>query len=227
MKVLLIDDHPMMLEALSAVIQAMRPEAEVFKAQGVAEAQALLETHPGVELTLLDLMLGDGDGFEVLSTLREAHPTVPVVVVSASENTGDIVRALDLGAMGFVPKRASHQTLVEALRKVLSGGIFIPDTLYRSQRGGALPVPSAVQEPPHLDRWSLTPRQRDVLACLLRGLPNKLIARELDLSVETVKDHVASVLRTLNVATRTQAVLAVSQVAANAGGVNWQRRGHV
>jgi DNA-binding NarL/FixJ family response regulator len=227
MKVLLIDDHPMMLEALAAVIQAMRPEAEVLKAQGAGDAQRLLEAHPAVDLTLLDLMLGDGDGFEVLGTLREAHPTVPVVVVSASENAGDIVRALDLGAMGFVPKRASHQTLVEALRKVLSGGIFIPDTLYGANRGAPTPGSSTVQEPIHLDRWSLTPRQRDVLGCLLRGLPNKLIARELDLSVETVKDHVASVLRSLNVTSRTQAVLAVSQIAVNAGGVSWQRRGHV
>jgi DNA-binding NarL/FixJ family response regulator len=182
---------------------------------------------------LLDLALGDADGFDLLVELRAAHPALPVVVVSASERTSDVIRAIDAGAMGFVPKRSSNAALFDALRMVMSGGLYIPQQMLGLD-GPPLPegdtVP-AVMRPvadharaePHqqamsLDKIGLTPRQSDVLALLLQGQPNKLIARELNLSVETVKDHVAAVLRALNVSSRTQAVLAVSQMTQGQGG---------
>jgi DNA-binding NarL/FixJ family response regulator len=130
--------------------------------------------------------------------------------------------------MGYVPKRASNETLFEALRMVMMGGIYVPPMTMGSETN--LPVPegdtipsvlrvvreqahdSGFQGQPGLESLGLTPRQTDVLALLLQGKPNKLIARELKVSVETVKDHVAAVLRALNVSSRTQAVLAVSQM---------------
>ena len=139
--------------------------------------------------------------------------------------------------MGFVPKRASNEILFEALNVVMSGGIYVPPMTLRSfgdgdgAPAGAGSVPQAlavvreqaeagaVQKTPPLASLGLTPRQTDVLALLLQGKPNKLIARDLNLSVETVKDHVAAVLRTLNVSSRTQAVLAVSQMT-HKGGLN-------
>jgi DNA-binding NarL/FixJ family response regulator len=128
-----------------------------------------------------------------------------------------------------VPKRSSNELLFEALRQVMSGGIYVPPMTLGSERAAAPPhsgdtVPSFMprvgstaaqgdfQTQPSLASLGLTPRQTDVLALLLQGQPNKLIARELKLSVETVKDHVAAVLRALNVGSRTQAVLAVSQM---------------
>jgi DNA-binding NarL/FixJ family response regulator len=137
--------------------------------------------------------------------------------------------------MGFVPKRASNETLFEALNVVMSGGIYVPPMTMGSEPSPLKPegdtVPSVlrvvreqaeageVQAQPPLASLGLTPRQTDVLALLLQGKPNKLIARDLNLSVETVKDHVAAVLRTLNVSSRTQAVLAVSQMT-HKGGIN-------
>lgn len=224
MKVLLVDDHPMIRGALQALVQALRPGAEVFNAATVREAHEVLRQHPEVDLTLLDLFLGDGDGFQVLDELRREHPAVPVVVVSASENAGDVIRALDMGAMGFVPKRSSNAEVSAALAKVLAGGISIPSDWGGPNRGAQVARPPE----PDLNRWRLTPRQKEVLSCLLRGLPNKLIARELDLSLETVKDHVQAVLRALNVSTRTQVVVAVGQAGNTADqGLSWHRRAHV
>ena len=165
-----------------------------------------------------------------------------MVIVSASDRASDVIRAIDLGAMGFVPKRASNATLFEALHLVMQGGIYVPPMTLGSERPAGqarrrhrAELPShraraggraaSRQQQPSLATIGLTPRQTDVLGLLLQGKPNKLIARELGLSVETVKDHVAAVLRALNVSSRTQAVLAVSQMTQEQGGTQaWRSR---
>jgi DNA-binding NarL/FixJ family response regulator len=235
MKVLLIDDHPLILAALQAVIQGLGDDVTVVGADSAKAARQTLKKHDDFDLVLLDLQLGDADGFQVLSEFRAAYPALPVVVVSASDRASDVIRSIDLGAMGFVPKRSSNELLFEALRQVMSGGIYVPPMTLGGERHAAPPVagdtvPSfmarsgdsgaaAAEAPnqPALAALGLTPRQTDVLALLLQGKPNKLIARELNLSVETVKDHVAAVLRALNVDSRTQAVLAVSQMTQQQG----------
>jgi DNA-binding NarL/FixJ family response regulator len=229
MKVLLIDDHPLILSALQSVIQGLGDHVTVVGASSARAARETLAASADFDLVLLDLQLGDADGFDVLSEFRSAYPALPVVIVSASDRTSDVIRSIDQGAMGFVPKRASNETLFEALHMVMSGGIYVPpmamgtpdrpaDFADDSAQGGGLhnvrrnASESDFQTAQSIESLGLTPRQRDVLALLLKGLPNKLIARELGLSVETVKDHVAAVLRALNVSSRTQAVLAVGQM---------------
>ncbi|GMV46445.1 MAG: DNA-binding response regulator [Pseudomonadota bacterium] len=254
MKVLLVDDHPLILTALQTVIRSIGSEAEVVGTESAAAARAALRSADDYDLVLLDLALGDADGFDVLAEFRRDHPSLPVVVVSASERASDVIRAIDLGAMGFVPKSSSHTELHEALRMVMSGSMYVPpsmlgldfarererpeaDTVPGVMRPagegwdharaplGAAARPEPHQAVPRLQDLGLTPRQAEVLGLLLQGLPNKLIARQLSLSVETVKDHVAAVLRALNVSTRTQAVLAVSQMTQGQGGfVALQRR---
>lgn len=231
MKVLLIDDHPLILTALKSVIEGLGSHVSVVGVASATAARETLAADPAFDLILLDLRLGDADGFEVLVEFRAAYPATPVVVVSASDRSSDMVRAVDLGAMGFVPKRASNDVLHEALRVVMSGGVFLPDAAldglgsfggldgsgsFGAGAGGTAAAAAGVSEQSPtaapLAAFKLTPRQGDVLSLLLRGQSNKLIARELNLSVETVKDHVAAVLRALNVNSRTQAVLAVSRM---------------
>ncbi len=242
MKVLLIDDHPLILVALQQVIQGLGDHLSVIGASGARAAREILQRDADFDLVLLDLQLGDADGFDVLTEFRNAYPAIPVVVLSASDRTSDVIRSIDLGAMGFVPKRASNDTLFEALHMVMSGGIYVPPMSMGGPPTGApasnLADPgrgSTVQSaawgsdfqraPAGLEALGLTPRQTEVLAQLLQGKPNKLIARELNLSVETVKDHVAAVLRALDVNTRTQAVLAVGQMSQAPGGLGaWRAR---
>lgn len=240
MKVLLVDDHPLILSALQTVIRGLGDDVLVEGVDSAAAARAVLQRDDDYDLVLLDLALGDADGFDVLVELRQTYPALPVVVVSASERASDVIRAIDLGAMGFVPKRSSNAQLTDALKMVMSGGLYVPPMLLGLPVAGSAPTaagvdpeadtvpavmqtrslplgqaarPEAHQQVLRLETIGLTPRQSEVLALLLKGLPNKLIARELKLSVETVKDHVAAVLRALGVSTRTQAVLAVSQMA--------------
>jgi len=232
MKVLLVDDHPLILSALQAVIRGLSDDVTVIGADSARAAREALKAASDYDLVLLDVQLGDANGFDVLIELRADYPALPVVIVSASDRTSDVIRAIDLGAMGFVPKRASNETLFEALHLVMQGGIYVPPMTMGSERPGPKPegdtVPSYLsivreqaagdEAQPSLASIGLTPRQTEVLGLLLQGKPNKLIARELGLSVETVKDHVAAVLRALNVSSRTQAVLAVSQMTQEQGG---------
>lgn len=158
---------------------------------------------------------------------------LPVVIISASDRASDVIRAIDQGAMGFVPKRAETELLSQALKLVMSGGIYVPPMGLGNESPaepelGASGAASAQQNKLQqiqqqamnsnyqvttgLEGLALTPRQTDVLALLLQGKPNKIIARELGVSVETIKDHVAAVLKALGVGSRTQAVLAVGQM---------------
>jgi len=229
MKVLLIDDHPLILSALQGVITGLGEGIEMVGVETAAEGRQCLQSQNDFDLVLLDLHLGDADGFEVLREFRAAYPALPVVVISASDRASDVIRSIDTGAMGFVPKRSSTEVLAQALRLVMSGGIYVPPMSLGSE---VAPPPSAAVSPQAaklqqisnlataneyqvqtgLESLSLTPRQTDVLALLLQGKPNKIIARELGVSVETIKDHVAAVLKALGVSSRTQAVLAVSQM---------------
>jgi DNA-binding NarL/FixJ family response regulator len=242
MNVLLVDDHPLILSALQTVIQGLGDHVRVVGVGSARAARETLQANQDFDLVLLDLQLGDANGFDLLVEFRAAYPALPVVVVSASDRASDVIRSIDLGAMGFVPKRASNDTLFEALHMVMSGGIYVPPMHIGASAGGETPHRRAsdgehlqvvnseasggdFQTQPSLAAIGLTPRQTDVLALLLQGNPNKLIARELGLSVETVKDHVAAVLRALGVSSRTQAVLAVSQMSQKHGGFSAWRSG--
>ncbi len=205
MKVLLIDDHPLILAALRHVIEALGQEVSVIAVDHAEAARAALKSQTDLDLVLLDLHLGEVSGFDLLDEFRADYPALPIVVISASEQAADVMRAIDHGAMGFVPKRSGTDLLTEALQLVLAGGIYVPPLGFLPQQ--ATPEPAKPVLP------GLTPRQNAVLALLLQGKPNKIIARELDIAVDTVKDHVAAVLKLLGVSTRTQAVLAVGQLA--------------
>ena len=226
MKALLIDDHPLILSGLEFVLRGFGADVSVDCVETARGARELLAVDSAYDIVLLDLQLGDCSGFELLEELRSAYPSLSVVVVSSSDANDDVSQAIYLGAMGYIPKRASNEVLFEALGMVLSGGIYVPPMVLRSQlpasdkrhdpagrgaRGEAVLGFDLANTRSSAAALGLTPRQTDVLELLLQGQSNKLIARALNLSVETIKDHVAAVLRTLNVSSRTQAVLAVSQ----------------
>ncbi|MEO6362375.1 MAG: response regulator transcription factor, partial [Caldimonas sp.] len=148
MKVLVIDDHPLILAALQTVIQNLGRQVSVVGVGGARAAREALAAAADFDLMLLDLRLGDADGFELLAELRAGWPAVPVVVVSASDRNADVVHAIDLGAMGFVPKRAGNEILVEALRVVMSGGIFIPPMEIRGDGDLVPAAPAAADNAP-------------------------------------------------------------------------------
>src|SRR5262245_9958217 len=126
MQFLIVDDHVLIRESLRGVLAELRPAASVVEAADAREAMRLVTADPDLALILLDLSLPDCNGFELLTELRERYPTIPVVVLSGHHDRPNVVRALDLGALGFIPKTAQRAVLVNAISLVLSGGIYIP-----------------------------------------------------------------------------------------------------
>jgi len=151
MKVLLVDDHPLVLSALQAVIQTIGSDTTVVGVDSAAGARATMREDSDFDLVLLDLALGDADGFDVLIEFRATYPAVPVVVVSASDRASDVIRAIDNGAMGFVPKKSSHGELHEALRMVMTGSMYVPPAMLglefgnRANRVGGDTVPAVMR----------------------------------------------------------------------------------
>jgi len=213
MKFLLIDDHVLIREALLGVLKDLRRDATVLEAANCHQAEQLVEEHTDLEVILLDLNLPDGDGFRLLAQLREHYPAISIIVLSASNDRDYVVRALDLGAVGFIPKSAQRAVMVSALELVLSGGIYIPPEILGRN---ALPPKSAAQQVLATDRLRVSPadcglteRQVEVLALMMQGKSNKAICSVLKLAEPTVKNHVAAILKALKVKNRTEAAMAV------------------
>jgi len=224
MKILVVDDHPLIREALKQVLGTLDSQIQVLEAQSAKEALAISEDHQDLHLILLDLGLPGEDGLEALPLLRERSPHVPVVVFSANDLPDVVRRAIDAGAMGFIPKTSSNTLLINALRFVLSGGVYLPVEVLRQPAPG-VPLPAAASGSAiGLRELGLTQRQGQVLALLVQGKSNKLICRELDLAEGTVKVHVAAVLKALGVSNRTQAVLAVSRLGIKLPQLAWKAR---
>jgi DNA-binding NarL/FixJ family response regulator len=221
MKILLIDDHPLFREGVALLLKPLVDGLQTWEAGSCEEAFELLAQRGSVDLVLIDLGLPGLSGLEGLQRLRLEHPEVPVVVMSSADDKDTVLAALDAGAMGFIPKSSTSQVMLGALRLILAKGIYLPPSVFLAARAApapspASPAPARSVEAPASARQpadlGMTPRQADVLHLLLQGKPAKLIGRQLNLSLSTVKAHTSAVLRALNVTTRTQAVLAASRM---------------
>lgn len=209
MKILVVDDHPLIRTALRYALAELQDRVELLDAADCARALHIAQHHPDLDIILLDLELPDVQGFEALARVREQCPATPVVVISGSEQHDVVVASLDAGAMGFIPKSSSNQVMLSALRLVLSGGVYVPPQALSAQTDGLRPrrEPPRGGAPLRPADIGLTDRQADVLALMVQGKPNKAICRELSLAEGTVKIHVTAILKALNVANRTQAVI--------------------
>jgi DNA-binding NarL/FixJ family response regulator len=211
-RILVVDDHEIVAIAMVTVLSQLDRQAEVVQAADLNEAFSRIAERPEFALVMLDLGLPGCTGVQALERFRERFPAVPVVVYSGASDAASIHAALELGAMGYIPKASRQDVLIGAIRLVLSGGIYVP--LEALKQRDVLPAPAAplAAAAPSPAELGLSPRQFEVLALLLKGLPNKLIARKLDISENTTKIHVSAVYQRLGVATRTQALIAANRL---------------
>ncbi len=213
MKILLVDDHSLITDALRILLLDIDPNANVFTAGDAEGAERLLDQHPDADLMLLDLGIPGASGTSVLEALVARAPDLKILVLSGVQDQRSVMRVLQLGAAGFVPKSMASETLVSAIKFVLSGGVYIPaDLLDDVTRGAAmLGLPERGRDmlgQPTSSRIQLTERQEQVLQLLARGAPIKIICRELGLSEGTVKTHVTAIYRAFGASNRTEALLA-------------------
>jgi DNA-binding NarL/FixJ family response regulator len=218
---LLADDHALVREGLKHTLAALVPRIEFLEAATAEDVVDHLAGNDAIGLVLLDLVMPGSNGFDLLNRVCDDYPDLPVVILSASADPGKMRKALDIGAAGFITKSATTEVMLSALRLVLAGGIYVPpDTLKTGQSTeNEQPAPAVEDRVPPAPRYnSLTSRQRDVLRRIGEGKSNKQIARELALSENTVKIHVAAILRVLGVDNRTQAAVLAREQRIGAAG---------
>jgi len=210
-EVLIADDHPLFRDALKRAVATAMPDATIRDADSVPAVMALIEAHPDAELLLLDLHMPGARGFSALAHLRGQYPGLPIIVISAHEETGVAKRALAHGASGYIPKSSGSEAIVAAIRAVLDGDVWLPPQLATGRaelRSDEAQVAARIAE--------LTPQQFRVLTMIAEGLLNKQIAYELGVSEATIKAHMTAIMRKLGCNNRTQVALAASQLALDA-----------
>ena len=207
---LVADDHPLFREALQAVILGGLADCQLYEAESLMAALTMAEQLPELDLLLLDLSLPDAQGLEGLQQVREQHPWLPVAIISASQTRQHVLDALALGAVGYIPKSTSRETMLNALEQILGGQIYLPSDIMRHPDRDIPPAtetPSPAINSPVLQ---LTDKQLDVLFYMGLGSSNKEIARELSIAETTVKTHVSAILRKLGATSRVHAVVMAS-----------------
>ena len=210
MKVLIVDDHALIRDALQSVLKQLNREAVIFEASNSHQAMCIVEEHPDISLILLDINLPDRDGFSVLRELRERYATIAIVILSSSDDQDTVKRAFKLGALGFIPKTTEREVILNAIKLVFSGGVYIPSQMLEETRSPRLTDKPASRDA--LKGLGLTDRQIEVLALLMKGRSNKVIAKTLNMAVPTVKNHITVVLKALGVASRTEAIIKVGRM---------------
>lgn len=198
---LIADDHPLYIDALRGLIGRLYPNAVIRDAEEISVLYGLVQAKPHADLLLLDLNMPGATGFDTLTQVLRLRPQLPVAIVSAHDDPLLMRRAIDHGAMGFIPKSANADTIGRALRQVLNGGTWLP--FDDGKAGPACPEDRQLAA----RLCELTPQQYRVLRMVGAGLLNKQIAHELNVAEATVKTHMTAVMRKLGVSNRTQAVL--------------------
>lgn len=208
MRILIVDDHALFRQGLRFLLRDLDAKLEISEAGDCAQAVAL-GAEP-FDVVLLDLHMPGVAGLAALEAVRQAFEASRIVVLSGEEDPRQIRRAIDAGAVGFIPKSATPEVLLSALRLVLADGIYLPTVALRG-----VDDPAAAAAPSEMTsdrlRETLSERQVDVLQKAVQGKANKVIARELGISEGTVKAHLSAAFRALGVHNRTEAVYAAAR----------------
>ena len=208
MKILICDDHAVFRDGVRQVLEHL--DATFLEADDGESALATVEAEPELDLLLLDLQMPGLDGWRAFEVLRRDHGSVPVVIVSSSEDPSDVQRALSGGASGFVAKSSSREVLRAAFDLILAGGVYVPPFALGAAGGG--PETTSAADRRRERAAGLTPRQLQVLQLMSRGLTNKEIAGALEIAESTVKTHIGALLEALDVTNRTEASLVMHEL---------------
>ena len=217
MKILVVDDHPLVRSAMAQLVLQLGDAVEALEAADCISGLAVVDAHPDLDLVLLDLNLPGIRGMAALDRFRREHPTTPVVVVSMFRDRDTVTEALRRGATGFIPKSSGQDTIVNALRLVLAGSMYIPpEAAFGTSEGHETGPAGLGGHDGSAAGVGLTQRQGQVLALVMKGRANKEICRDLGLAERTVKAHLTAVLNALKVTSRTQAVIAAGRMGLDA-----------
>ena len=210
MKILVADDHWVVRAGLAVLFGQLDEPVTVIEAAAADQVLAILAEHADIDMIVIDPFMTGVDPFKGLGDICRTKKRGSVVVFSKSNSRQHLLQSLEAGATGYIPKTASRDDILAALRWVMSGKIWIPPALLDPARSEPAPPPETETRQAFLQDQgvlSLTARQKEVLVLLAEGKSNSQIAETLGISEGTVRVHVSAILRVLNVNNRTQAAL--------------------
>ncbi len=197
MKILVVDDHPLFRNACRYLLRRLEQNITILEANNLVTTLGILTQHTDLNLILLDLNMPGTTGLSAFHSIREQIPHTPIIIISASEDMDDIRQAIQSGVSGYIPKSTDSDIILNAVKLVLAGGIYLPEILIN-------PFLNATQK--SADQL-LSQRQKDILSLVEKGLSNKEIAQKLNISEETIKKHIKNIFQLLQVNNRMQAVI--------------------
>jgi len=201
-KILIVDDHPMMRDALQMSLVGEADLQVIGEASNGLEALKLLEKLKP-DIILMDLLMPDMDGLETIGRITNLNPQAKILVLTSMEDEARVVSAIQLGALGYFPKTAPRQYLLEAIRKVADGVPYMPAGITMKLFQGLRRVKTV---PSFETQITLTQRQQEILSLLAEGKSDDEIGKTLHLQESTVRAHVHHILQRLGLETRAQAV---------------------
>lgn len=205
--ILIIDDHQLYLEGMKAVINKLFPLSSVFSASTISDGFDILEQHTDIDIILLDVRMPNGGAPAVLQTLQEKNHAIPVLIISASENSADLKMALSYGALGYLPKSSTSEALKEAVETVLEGNEYLPSSWHSS-----LNMPKNITSYEGEEKISISPRLYEVLQLIEKGLTSPEISNLLKLSEHTVKSYIRELFSRFDVHNRTELIQTARQL---------------
>ena len=208
MEILFADDHGLVREGIRPFLETLDSEVNVLEAANLQEAIRLASESDSLDLAILDLHMPGMDGLEGIRKLAAECPDVPIVILSGDVGKREVLKAIEYGASGYLPKTLSGKSLLSALRLVLTGETYVPASVFvnddEMREGPTTPLRQSV--PPDNPLSKLSKREWEVLGHLINGKTNKEIGRELDLQEITIKIHVRNAYRKMGATNRADAV---------------------
>lgn len=199
MKILIADDHALFRDGLSLHIEKLYPKAVILQSANFSQAVKIVQTTPDLDLLIIDLDMPDMDWTDGIRTLQEAAPQTGIAIISATEDTRNIKKALEMGISGYIPKSSDTKVITSAIHLILEGGTYLPPSVMEQT--------SQIADTSSKSAKLLTPRQSEVLSYVAEGMSNKQIAYKMNVSEATVKLHINALLRAIGATNRTQAVI--------------------
>ena len=188
------------------VVRRLHQELDAYEAETFDEAIGVLRRHPDIDLMLVDLIMPGFDSFAGLRRLRAAFPEVPVVVVSVHEDIDHVIRSVEQGVIGYIPKSASGPEVERALERIMAGEVYFPRRIIERAPPSPAPPGRDGAAAVHDGDDPLTNREREVIGLLGRGFSVKRIAEDLGLSNHTVRVHIGNLMKKLGLSDRAAAI---------------------
>ena len=205
MKILIVDDHPLFSDGLARLVTQLSDDTDVTTVHAVAEAIAQLAIDSDIDLVLLDLNMPEMDGISLLQRFKADDLYVPVIVISSESKLGIIRQALELGAMGFIPKSLNSAEMLDAMHEVLQGAIYVPKDIQKQL--SQLPASNhQLNMDDRKQQIGISKKQYETLELLAKGLSNQQIATTLNRSEHTIKSHLRALFQILGASNRTECV---------------------